>query len=105
MCRRATRWSSEGRPACWWWSRFWPAGCPRAAPRESTRSPRCGTNENRETMLRSTLTFLLLGGVLFAQSADKLDALFAPLATGKTPGLAVMVRQNGKTLAQRAYGV
>jgi len=56
-------------------------------------------------MLRSTLTFLLLGGVLLAQPADKLDGLFAPLATGRTPGLAVMVRQNGKTLAQRAYGV
>ena len=56
-------------------------------------------------MLRTTLTFLLLGGAVFAQPADKLDALFAPLATGKTPGLAVMVRQNGKTIAQRAYGV
>ncbi len=49
--------------------------------------------------------FLLLGGLLLAQPAEKLDALFAPLAAGKTPGLAVMVRQNGKTIAQRAYGV
>jgi CubicO group peptidase (beta-lactamase class C family) len=56
-------------------------------------------------MLRFSLTFLLLGSALFAQSPDKLDALFAPLASAKTPGLAVMVRQNGKTIAQRAYGV
>jgi len=53
-------------------------------------------------MLRYTLTFLLVSLALGAQSADKLDALFAPLAAGKTPGLAVMVRQNGKTVAQRA---
>ena len=56
-------------------------------------------------MLRSILISMLLGGGVCGQAADRLDALFAPLATGKTPGLAVMVRQGGKTIAQRAYGV
>jgi len=56
-------------------------------------------------MLRFPLMFTLLCGALWAQTADKLDGLFAPLVDGKTPGLAVMVRQRGVTVAQRAYGV
>jgi len=34
-----------------------------------------------------------------------LDAIFAPLATAKTPGFAVLVRQHGRTLFERGYGV
>jgi CubicO group peptidase (beta-lactamase class C family) len=40
-----------------------------------------------------------------AEAVDKLDAIFAPLATDKTPGLAVLVRQNGHTTFERGYGV
>src|SRR5579864_2305377 len=36
---------------------------------------------------------------------SKLDALFAPLANGKSPGFAVLARKNGRTLFERAYGV
>jgi len=37
--------------------------------------------------------------------APGLDAIFAPLANGRTPGMAVLVRQNGRTVAKRGYGV
>lgn len=36
---------------------------------------------------------------------SKLDALFAPLANGKSPGFAVLVQKNGQMLFQRGYGV
>ena len=35
----------------------------------------------------------------------KIDAIFAPLADDKSPGLAVLVRQNGRTIFERGYGV
>jgi len=41
-----------------------------------------------------------------AQDAvSKIDAIFAPLADGKSPGLAVLVRKDGHTLYERGYGV
>ncbi len=36
---------------------------------------------------------------------SKLDALFAPLANGKSPGFAVLVRNSGRTVFERGYGV
>jgi CubicO group peptidase (beta-lactamase class C family) len=53
------------------------------------------------------LIMLLLGGTAVAQepTAAKIDAIFAPLADGKTPGLAVLVRKDGRTVFQRGYGV
>lgn len=35
----------------------------------------------------------------------QLDSIFAPLADGKSPGLAVLVRKDGRTVLQRGYGV
>ena len=51
---------------------------------------------------------LLLSGI--GASGDsarekQLDAIFAPLADAKSPGLAVLVRQNGQTVFERGYGV
>ena len=37
-------------------------------------------------------------------SAAGIDAIFAPLADAKSPGLAVLVRQNGRTVFERGYG-
>jgi CubicO group peptidase (beta-lactamase class C family) len=37
--------------------------------------------------------------------AADLDAIFAPLAGARDPGLAVLVRQDGRTLFERGYGV
>lgn len=55
------------------------------------------------------LPLLLLVPVLVLAADDpvaaRLDAIFAPLAQGRTPGLAVLVRQDGRTLLQRGYGV
>jgi CubicO group peptidase (beta-lactamase class C family) len=38
-------------------------------------------------------------------SAGDIDAIFAPLADAKSPGAAVLVRQNGRTIFERGYGV
>ncbi len=37
--------------------------------------------------------------------APRIDSIFAPLASAKSPGLAVMVRKSGRTIFQRGYGV
>jgi CubicO group peptidase (beta-lactamase class C family) len=39
------------------------------------------------------------------EMGGKLDAIFAPLVEGRSPGLAVLVRSHGQTLFQRGYGV
>jgi CubicO group peptidase (beta-lactamase class C family) len=38
-------------------------------------------------------------------AAGDIDAIFAPLAEAKSPGVAVLVRQNGRTVFARGYGV
>jgi len=49
----------------------------------------------------------LLAGAAVAQhpAPAQLDSFFAPLATGKSPGLAVLVRKDGRTVFERGYGV
>ena len=39
------------------------------------------------------------------EAVPALDAIFAPLADAKSPGLAVLVRKNGRTVFERGYGV
>ena len=58
-------------------------------------------------MTRPVFAFLLLAGAALAQrpTAAQLDALFAPVADGRTPGLAVVIRQDGRTVFSRGYGV
>lgn len=58
------------------------------------------------------LVFLALGAPCpsQAQSSEnprekKIDALFSALTSPDAPGLAVLVRQNGKTIFERGYGV
>src|SRR5579864_2013194 len=43
---------------------------------------------------------------LFAQedAAAGIERIFAPLATDKSPGVAVLVRKNGRTVFERGYG-
>jgi CubicO group peptidase (beta-lactamase class C family) len=38
-------------------------------------------------------------------SAGDIDAIFAPVTDAKSPGLAVLVRRDGRTVFQRGYGV
>jgi len=40
-----------------------------------------------------------------AAEPSRIDAIFAPLAGGKSPGAAVLVRKNGQTIVERGYGV
>ena len=58
-------------------------------------------------MIRRIVALLLLAGAAFAQppASAQLDSIFAPLARGKSPGLAVLVRKDGRTVFQRGYGV
>jgi CubicO group peptidase (beta-lactamase class C family) len=39
------------------------------------------------------------------QIADAVDAIFSPLARANSPGLAVLVRKDGRTVFERGYGV
>ena len=57
-------------------------------------------------MLARMLTALLIAaGVSMAADASRIEAIFAPLADGKSPGVAVLVRKDGKTVFERGYGV
>lgn len=49
--------------------------------------------------------FLLLCAAASAADSSQLDAIFAPLADAKSPGLAVFVRKGQHTLLERGYGV
>jgi CubicO group peptidase (beta-lactamase class C family) len=61
----------------------------------------------RGISLVCALALPLAAGSAFAQppTSRQLDAIFAPLADGKSPGLAVLVRKDGRTVFQRGYGV
>ena len=54
--------------------------------------------------MRSVWLLALLVGARIGVAAD-LDAIFAPLADARSPGMAVLVRQNGRTIFERGYGV
>ena len=54
--------------------------------------------------MRLALALALAAGIAAAASAD-LDAIFAPLADHNSPGVAVLVRQNGRTIYERGFGV
>ncbi|HKF51468.1 MAG TPA: serine hydrolase domain-containing protein, partial [Candidatus Acidoferrales bacterium] len=63
--------------------------------------------------LRSIITaFFFLALLLIACRAsaqaptpDQLNAIFSSVASPQEPGIAVIVRQNGKTLFEREYGM
>lgn len=40
-----------------------------------------------------------------AQSPSRIDSVFAPLADARSPGIAILVRKNGRGVFQRGYGV
>lgn len=48
--------------------------------------------------------FLLTLSLRAFAAGDPLDTILAPLATKSTPGLAVLVRQDGRTVFERGYG-
>lgn len=54
--------------------------------------------------MKRTLVLLLAAGAWVASGAD-LDAIYAPLADAKSPGMAILVRQDGRTVFERTYGV
>ncbi|HEX8984777.1 MAG TPA: serine hydrolase domain-containing protein [Bryobacteraceae bacterium] len=55
--------------------------------------------------LAKALAALLCACAPAAAAGQELDALFAPLAGERSPGLAVLVRKNGRTVFERGYGV
>jgi len=54
--------------------------------------------------VRVTLLLALAVGAGVASAGD-IDAIFAPLADAKSPGIGVLVRQNGRSVFTRGYGV
>jgi CubicO group peptidase (beta-lactamase class C family) len=56
--------------------------------------------------IRAVAPLLLICTASAQQTVDaQLDAIFAPLAGAKSPGLAVLVRKDGRTVFERGYGV
>jgi CubicO group peptidase (beta-lactamase class C family) len=57
--------------------------------------------------MRILLVCALMAAVASAQppTASQFDTIFAPLADGKSPGLAVLARKDGRTVFQQGYGV
>jgi len=55
--------------------------------------------------MRSVILLMLAGALAAQEPAARMNAIFAPLADGKTPGLAVLVRKSGRTVFQGGYGV
>jgi len=58
-----------------------------------------------ETIGNLTGLLVIWAGVAVAAEPSQFDPIFARLADGKSPGIAVLVRKDGKTIAQRGYGV
>jgi len=56
---------------------------------------------------RPILCLLLVAASAAAgdSTAARLDAIFSPLAGARSPGIAVLVRQNGRTVFERGYGL
>lgn len=48
---------------------------------------------------------IALSSVAFAAEPSQVEAIFAPLAGPKSPGVAVLVRKDGRTIVQRGYGM
>jgi CubicO group peptidase (beta-lactamase class C family) len=48
---------------------------------------------------------MISAGIATAAEPQQIDSIFAPLADGKSPGVAVLVRKDEKTIVQRGYGV
>jgi CubicO group peptidase (beta-lactamase class C family) len=59
--------------------------------------------------MRISMSMLLWMAVTAVCAGDaitsKLDAIFTPLTTAKSPGLAVLVQKDGRTLFRKGYGV
>src|SRR5437868_4788637 len=82
------------------------------------RLPSCLDSTTQRTRIRiiavlSAAALLLAGSAALLHGGQKkldsqlnvqLDAIFSPLADSKSPGLAVLVRKNGQTVFERAYG-
>ncbi|MGI8743308.1 MAG: serine hydrolase domain-containing protein [Bryobacteraceae bacterium] len=66
----------------------------------------------RKNPIYSAVPLLLLictdgitGPVATDSAPSRIDSIFAPLAPARSPGIAVLVRKDGRTVFQRGYGV
>jgi len=55
--------------------------------------------------MKACILLLVAAASLGAAPGADVDAIFAPLVEGKSPGLAVLVRHDGRTVFERGYGV
>ena len=56
-------------------------------------------------LARLVSAVLIAAGASMAADASRIEAIFAPLTDAKSPGAAVLVRKDGKTVFKRGYGV
>ncbi len=64
----------------------------------------------RSCLALPVVVLACVGGVAIPAATSgagdsRIDAIFAPLADAKTPGAAVLMRKNGRTIFERGYGV
>ncbi len=64
----------------------------------------------RPISIAALLTFLALPALRISaaqkeETSARINAIFAPLADGRSPGMAVLVRKNGRNIFQCGYGV
>jgi CubicO group peptidase (beta-lactamase class C family) len=88
VCERIEARAQERRP----WSAVW-------------KSPARSNSCHIETMKVLMGLLIVCAGMAFGAELSRVESIFAPLADGKSPGLAVLVRKDGKTILARGYGV
>jgi CubicO group peptidase (beta-lactamase class C family) len=59
----------------------------------------------KSMVCRTSVVVVVCIAMAVAAEPSRVDLIFSSLANGKSPGMAVLVRLNGKTMMQRGYGV
>ena len=74
----------------------------RVISREMKKNSICGIFQ---LLLLVCATATRVHGADLGAARAKIDSLFATLVSGRSPGIAVLVRKNGRTFFERGYGV
>lgn len=79
--------------------------CPILAPGDLEIRPAVCNPGATETMRVLTGLLMVCAGLAVAAESSRVDSIFARLTAGNSPGVAVLVRKDDKTIMQRGYGL